>query len=431
MIALVDCNNFYASCERVFRPRLENCPIIVLSNNDGCVVARSAEAKALGIPMGTPIFKITELVKKHEVKVFSSNYALYGDMSGRVMSILQSFCPNIELYSIDEAFLKLEHYNQTEKPLVQYAVEIKRTIQQYTGLPVSIGIAPTKTLSKLANYIAKRKQEYCDYKGIFSLEQPEAYAALLRTIDVGELWGIGGANAKHCKSAGFNTVWDLRCASETWAKNTLSVTGLRLLKELNGYPCNEIIPDEPRRKNFMVSRSFPKDISDPKLLTEAIASHATRLGEKLRQCDLKTSAISVFLIRNPFTNQPDTGASYRQRTVELAVPTNDTGRLISTATKVVSQLCQQGVFKKCGIMASDLHDGSALQTSLFEPNDAINERRREGLMHALDTLNSKLGKNSVYFCSAASKNSQSDWMMRAEMRSPRYTTCWNDILNVF
>ncbi len=430
MFALVDCNNFYASCERVFHPQLENRPIVVLSNNDGCIVARSIEAKALGLPMGVPIFKFRQLIEKNGVKVFSSNYALYGDMSNRVMDILHSFCADTELYSIDEAFLKFEHYNQTVSWLVLHAVKIKAIIQQYTGLPVSIGIAPTKTLAKLANYIAKRRPEQCAHIGIFLLENPRAHEALLRTIDVGELWGIGGANARHCKIAGFNTIWDLRSATEIWMKNTLTVTGLRLLKEINGFSCSEIMPEEPRRKSLLQSRSFQKDVSDLKILTEAIASHATRLGEKLRQHRLKAGTISVFVVRNRFKKTTTSGASYLHLTFEFDVPTNNTSRLIAAAVKMIKVLCQSGAFKKCGIMASNLQDTGTLQASLFESHDAIIERRCENLMHAIDTLNAKLGKNTVYFCSAAGKNAQSDWVMRSEMCSPRYTTRWEDLLVV-
>lgn len=430
MFALVDCNNFYASCERVFQPQLEKSPIVVLSNNDGCVVARSAEAKALGLPMGAPIFKIKELIQKNNVKVFSSNYALYNDMSNRVMDILHSFCANTEMYSIDEAFLKFDYYNQTVPLLVEYAVKIKAIIQQHTGLPVSIGIAPTKTLAKLANYIAKRRLEQCVHTGVFSLENPEAHEKLLRTIDVSELWGIGSANANHCKTAGFNTVWDLRSAPEIWVKGTLTITGLRLLKEINGLPCSEIISEEPRRKSFMQSRSFQKDISDQKILTEAIASHATRLGEKLRLNRLKTGSISVFVVRNRFKEMTTSGASYLHLTFEFDVPTNNTGRLIAAAVKIIKVICQTGTFKKCGIMASNLQDTNTLQASLFEPRDAIMERHCEKLMHTMDALNAKLGKNTIHFCSAAGKNTQSDWMMRSEMCSPRYTTRWSDLLIV-
>jgi DNA polymerase V len=274
--ALVDCNNFYASCERVFQPQLAATPIVVLSNNDGCVVARSEEAKALGIPMGEPLFQIRDLIRREGVRVFSSNYALYGDLSRRVMEILGQHCAAIEVYSIDEAFLRLEFYAQTPERLLDFARRLRWTVLRCTGIPVSIGIAPNKTLAKLANHIAKRRTD----EGVYFLLPQDP---ILAELPVAKVWGVGRAYERRLGERGVHTVRELQACYPGWIRQEFGVVGLRLLRELQGYACLDLEPPVTSRKHTMVSRSFARDVADPEDLRERLAVYATRLGEKLRR----------------------------------------------------------------------------------------------------------------------------------------------------
>lgn len=425
MFALVDCNNFYASCERVFQPKLEGKPIVVLSNNDGCVVARSNEAKALGIGMGVPFFQIRDIVRKQGVHYFSSNYQLYGDMSARVMDILQSFCDDIEVYSIDEAFLKLNFYDNDHRTLFHFCQNLRLIVRQQTGIPVSIGIAPTKTLAKLANHLAKKT---AITEGVFSLADATQHEAVLSKIPVCEVWGIGRAHGQQLQNFGIENVWQLRNAPESWIRKEMSVMGLRTVKELKGFPCYNLEPPDTTRQNILVSRSFQKDISELSQIEEAIANYATRLGEKLRHFQLKTNALTVFLVRNRFKENNLDGRTYLSKSVELPMATADTSRLIQTATAIVAELHQQGFrFKKAGIMATDLRDTEGVQTHLFMDTDA--ELRRESLMKTVDKINGKMGKTTLQFATALN-NAKSHWAVKSEFRSPRFTTVWQEILVV-
>ncbi len=448
MFLLVDCNSFYASCERVFQPRLKDQPIVVLSNNDGCVVARSNEAKALGIAMGVPLFQIKEIVQQNKVAVFSSNYALYGDMSERVMNIMQQFCPNIEVYSIDEAFLKFNFYHHDEATIFAFGQQLRERILQCTGIPVSVGIGSTKTLAKLANHIAKKKTQkstlqkaytegyypprFCSGSGVFSLADIAHHESILSQISVGDVWGIGRQYDKKLQSFGFNTVWQLRNAPEGWIRQQMGVVGVRLVKELKGFPCYELEPPETDRQNICVSRSFQKDVSDLRELKEAIATYASRMGEKLRHFEQKAGIITVFIVRNRFKLNPqENGYAYSTQTVELHVPSSDSGKLISTATRLVEQLFRPGLsYKKAGIMASALTSQQALQSDIF--GEAHTERKREILMHTMDAINTRMGKNTVRFSASGSFGSiqGSGWQMKAAFRSPRFTTVWDEILRV-
>lgn len=426
MFALVDCNNFYASCERVFQPMLEGKPIVVLSNNDGCVVARSNESKVLGIPMGVPLFKIRDLIRQHDIKYFSSNYQLYGDMSARVMNILQSCCNDIEIYSIDEAFLKLNFYHGDEASNVEFCSKIRKKIKKFTGLPVSAGIGPTKTLAKLANYIAKKNPQV---KGIFSLTNISKHETILNKISVGEVWGIGRAHEQRLQNAGIKTVWDLCNAPENWIKKEMNVVGLRTVKELKGFPCYQLEPPETLRQNIVVSRSFQKDVSDISQLEEAIANHATRLGEKLRGFNLRVNVVTVFLVHNRFKEKiNNVQSSYLSKSVELPMPTADTVSIIKVATQIITDLYQKGFsFKKTGIMASDLRNNNFLQTNLFaDTEDAL---RRESLMRIVDKINHKMGKSTVQFCTAM-RTEKKDWGLKSEFISPCFTTAWSEILTI-
>ncbi len=425
MFALVDCNNFYASCERVFQPRLRGQAVIVLSNNDGCVVARSNEAKAVGIPMGVPFFQIQDIVKKHKVHYFSSNYALYGDMSERVMAVLQSLCADVEIYSIDEAFLKLSFHNQTERSLMEFAKTVRQTVKDWTGIPVSVGIAPTKTLAKLANHIAKKQ---CPTEGVFILMASDK--TVLSQLPVSEIWGIGRAHDARLSAQNIKTVWDLCQMPEAWARQELGgVVGVRLLKELKGFPCHDLEPPVINRQNMCVSRSFQKDIGKLPDLKEAIATYTTRICEKLRYYKQKTGVITVFLVRNRFKgNYTEGGYAYTTQTIELTVPSSDTAKIITAATQIIEQLYRDGLtYKKAGIIVSDLRPANTLQTDIF--GEAQTERKREALMVTMDKLNARFGRNMVRSATCTGKHF-SDWQMKAAFRSPRFTTRWGEILKV-
>ena len=424
LFALVDCNNFYASCERVFNPNLKGKPIVVLSNNDGCVVARSNEAKALGIPMGVPFFQIRDVVKKHNIKVCSSNYALYGDMSERVMSVLQNHCSDIEIYSIDESFLKLNLWGQTNESINEFAQKLRQTVLQWTGIPVSIGIAPTKTLAKLANHIAKKQ---FSTEGVFSFNDVEHYPAILSRLPVSEIWGIGRAHETRLIEQGINTVWELSQMPEAWARKELGgVVGVRLLKELKGFPCLDLESPVSDRQNMCVSRSFQRDISNLGDLKEAIATYTTRIAEKLRHFEQKTKIVTIFLVQNRFKGNFEAGQIYHNQTVELSVATSDTAKLIAISTRIIEQLYKQGsAYKKAGIIVSALSSALALQSDIF--GEAHTERKREILMVTMDKLNTRMGRNTVRIATCTGK-SFSDWQMKSAFRSPRFTTRWEEIL---
>jgi DNA polymerase V len=442
MFALVDCNNFYASCERAFNPSLEGKPIVVLSNNDGCVVARSNEAKALGIEMGVPFFQIQHEIKKHGIRYFSSNYQLYGNMSERVMSVLKDHCADIEIYSIDEAFLKLNFYGQTDDTLLKYAQNLRQTVKKWTGIPVSVGIAPTKTLAKLANHLAKKQTQSVSNlppithnsitnnqltEGVFSLADEHQHEAILSNIGVGKVWGIGRAHETRLQQAGFPTVWQFRNAPEGWIRQQMGVVGVRTQRELKGWACQDIEPPDSDRKHIVVSRSFSKDVRELSELKEAVANHATRLGEKLRHFDKKATVLSVFLRKNHF-KEGKSRIYDTTKTIELPFPTSDTARLVTAATQLISQLYQTGnAYKKTGIMAFDLVDTEGVQTCLFD--DATVEKERAKLMSTMDSLNQKYGKNTVRLGVSCGKT-DANWQMKTAFRSPRFTTVWGEILKI-
>ena len=422
MFALVDCNNFYASCERVFQPRLNGVPVIVLSNNDGCVVARSNEAKALGIAMGVPFFQIRDLVRRHGVRYFSSNYALYGDMSARVMDVLARFTDEQEVYSIDECFLRLHFHGRGANWLTGYCRDMRDTVRQWTGLPVSVGLAPTKTLAKLANHVAKRSGD-----GVFSLDKPAEYQKVLDAIEVGEVWGIGGTYAKWLLANGVRTVWQFSQARPEWVRKRMGVVGVRMLHELRGFPCFDLDPPETSRQHLVVSRSFRGEVGTLAELKESVATYAVRVAEKLRGFNQKAGVISVFLLKNRFKH-PAERDYYRSASAELPVASSDGGTLNAIACRLAARLFEAGAtYKKAGVMVSDLSPAGVLQNTLFD--DAAGERRREALMAAVDKLNGKFGRNSVGFGSAL-PGKGSSWRVKVEHRSPLYTTRLSDLLKV-
>lgn len=418
--ALVDCNNFYASCERLFQPQLNTTPIVVLSNNDGCVIARSNEAKALGIPMGEPFFKVRQLAETGRVKVFSANFALYGDLSRRVMETLATFCADLEVYSIDEAFLKLNFAGQTADSLLEWAVKVKNKVGRGVGIPVCVGIAQTKTLAKMANHIAKKRTA----SGVYFLRPDDA---VLREIAVGEVWGVGRAYDRRLAAVGIRTVADLAAVDQRWMRSEFGVVGLRLVKELNGEVCQGLEPPVSGRQHTMVSRSFANDLYDLPEIERRLALYATRLGEKLRQYDQAATTLTVCLWANRFKNKRADGRTYFAHTVELPQATNHTNRLIEWSRRVGAALYAEGTnYKKAGVMAGQLVPGNRIQQALF--TDQPTAARHDKLMEVLDAINRKQGKESLHFAGCGTQGTSIP--LRQEHRSPRYTTHWGELLRI-
>lgn len=417
--ALVDCNNFYASCERVFQPRYAHDPIIVLSNNDGCVVARSEEAKALGIPMGAPLFQVRELVRTAGVRVFSSNYTLYGDLSRRVMEILGAHCAEIEVYSIDEAFLRLDFRGQSPESLLHFARRLRWDVLRSTGIPVSIGIAPSKTLAKLANHIAKRRTD----EGVYFLLPQDP---ILSELPVAEVWGVGRAYERRLAERRITTVAQLQESYPGWIRQEFGVVGLRLLRELQGYPCLALEPPVTSRKHTMVSRSFARDVSDREDLRERLAVYATRLGEKLRRYGQATTVLTIYLWTNRFRNARADGRTCFARTLELPRATNHTATLIAWASAALEVLHEPGTnYKKAGILAADLVPADQIQENLFI--DPAYAERAQILSELCDRLNRRLGYAALFFATCGRRP---EWRMRQEHRSGRYTTRWGELLGI-
>jgi len=413
-IALVDCNNFYASCERVFNPKLEKKPVVVLSNNDGCVVSRSNEAKSLEIKMGVPAFMIDHLIRKEEVYACSSNYSLYGDMSQRVMETLSHFTPEIEVYSIDEAFLDLSGFAHNR--LTDYGRKIRNTVRQWTGIPVSIGIAETKTLAKIANRIAK-KSEKAD--GVFNLTASPYHKKALSITAVENVWGVGRRYAKFLRKHGIETALDLRNAEDSWVKKYLSVVGLRMVRELRGIPCISMELSPPAKKEICVSRSFGKPVRSLIEMQEAIAAYTTRAGEKLRNEHLAAGALMIFMMTNRFRDEPQYA---RSTVIELPVPTDCTQELIRYAFRGVEEIFRKGYrFNKAGVLLADLVPANQIQTDLFDTKDRDGSKK---LMQALDEINTRMGQNTLKYAASGLKQ---NWKTRARRRSPRYTTRWSEL----
>jgi DNA polymerase V len=419
MYALADCNNFYASCERVFQPHLDKTPIVVLSNNDGCVVARSQEVKDLGVKMGVPIFMIKELVKQHNIKVFSSNYTLYGDISNRVMSTISKYVPNYEVYSIDEIFLDLTGFEKHHN-LDEYCKEIRYVVRRNTRIPISIGIAPTKTLSKAANKLVKK---HFKESGVCYLKTQDDARKLLKDFDVGDLWGIGRQYESLLKKHGFNTALKLIDAPDTWIRKNLSVVGLRLVNELRGIPCIALEEVPADKKNICVSRSFGNMIDDIKILEESLSTHASRASEKLRDQSSNCGSISVFLHTNRFRS--DLPQYFASKEVELEFPTNDGSNIIKAANNALKLIYKPNYkYKKCGIFLNEITPAVDVQLNLFIEDDT---EKKQKLNKTLDFLNKKFGKESLKY---AVQGTEKKWKLRQENLSLSFTTKLSDIPNV-
>lgn len=415
LYALADCNNFYVSCERVFAPHLEGKPVVVLSNNDGCVISRSNEAKALGIKMGEPEFLLKEQIRQHDIQVFSSNYTLYGDMSRRVMATMAQFAPEMEVYSIDEAFLDFS--NLAGKELTTYATEIRATVKKWTGIPISIGIAPTKTLAKLANRLSK-KNKTAD--GVLLLQDENELNEALSKTDVGDVWGIGRRNAQKLASFGIYTAKDLSCASDSFIRKHLTVVGLRTARELRGEPCLELELITAAKQNMCTSRSFGKPVTSLELLHEATASYTATCAAKLRRQKSCARVLTVFLQAYPFQNEP---AYYNSKTITLPTATNSTLELLHYAALALKPLFREGYrYKKTGVILSELNHAHNTQTSFL---DTVDRAKHQCLMEVMDKVNGLWGKQTLIAAAQGvydPKKQQNPWLMKSMKMSPRYTT---------
>ena len=420
LFALVDVNNFYVSCERVFQPKLEGLPMVVLSNNDGCAVARSAEVKALGIKTGTPWFQMEEIAKKHGIQAYSSNYTLYGDMSNRVVQVLRTFTPNLEVYSIDESFLRIETLLKSYSSPGDLGQTIKEKIKVTTGLPVCVGMGESKTLAKLANYLAKKHPQFAGVCDISRMPKEELYQWMTET-PVGEVWGIGRQIAKRLQAMKIQTVFDLLQASPQLMRQQFGVVMERLCYELRGVSCLQLEEVAPAKQQIVSSRSFGQLVTSLTALTESVATHTARGAEKLRGQHSVTGALTIFIQTNPFKqNEPQ---HHQSILVPLSDPTDNTLTLITAAIAGLKQIYQSGFrYKKAGVIFSLLADKPTVQQSLFD--DIEVKGKSAGLMKALDSINSRFGNAVIR--SAATGTTQA-WQMRSDKRSPNYTTRWDEL----
>ena len=413
MFGLVDCNNFYASCERVFNPSLNGKPIVVLSNNDGCVIARSNEAKVLGIKMGVPAYQIKGLVKQHDVAVFSSNYVLYGDMSGRVMSMLAELAPEIEVYSIDEAFLNLEGIQN----LQILGSEIVRQVTRGTGIPVSVGIAPTKTLAKVANKFAKK---YPAYNRLCIIDTEDKRTKALQLTGIGDVWGIGRKQAAKLEKQGVRTAYDFTQLPGSYVRKNMTVTGERIWKELRGISCIDMEIAPPAKKQICTSRSFGKMVEDIDTMSEAIATHASTCAKKLRQQKSYAMSLMVFIHTNNF--REDLPQYWKNTIVQLPIPTSDTLEIVEYALSGLKTIFMEGYqYKKAGVIITEITTNA--QLGLF---DSIDRDKRERLMQVVDKINGKF----QHHVKLAVQGSGRDWKLKQEQLSQRYTTDINEIIIV-
>jgi DNA polymerase V len=426
MKAIVDCNSFYCSCERVFRPDLEHKPIVVLSNNDGCIISISNEARAFDIDMAVPYFEVKDKIEKNGIETFSSNYNLYGDLSWRVMQTLQHLVgeENVEIYSVDEAFLDLTHIPKDQ--LHECAMHIRETVEQWTGVSVSVGIGETKVLSKVANRLAKKLQVPSK---TWVLDSDEATADALQRTLVKDLWGIGGRYAKKLMEWNIHTAWELKHMNEEWARHNLGgVVGVRMIEELNGRQAIEMKEALKNKKMIATTRMFGRAVSELGDIKEAIATYTTRAAEKLRRQQSAASAISVFVIPKQQSGTPGYrhGGVPRSRYATLSAPTALTHELIKPALQLAEQVYQQGErYSKAGVMLSGLVPDASIQGNLFKP--AASDQGR-WLMNTLDNINFSMRNDAIKY---AASGIDKHWKMRQDYRSPRYTSRWDELREVF
>lgn len=419
MFALADVNSFYASCETVFRPDLKGRPVVVLSNNDGCVIARSAEAKKLGIKMGEPFFKMRDLFDKHNIVTFSSNYALYADMSSRVMTVLEEMSPAVEVYSIDEAFMNLQGVSNCQN-LEEFGREVRAKVLQWTGLTVGVGIAPTRTLAKLANHAAKK---WTKTGGVVDLSLLARQRKLMALVDVGDVWGVGRRISKKLNDMGIKTALQLSDAPTPLIRKHFNIVLERTVRELRGEPCLELEEFPPTKQQIVCSRSFGDRVTEYELMREAICSHAERAAEKLRGERQYCRHISAFVKTSPFA----VNEVYYGKTAgtKLQIPTQDSRDIVAAATKCLDAIWQDGHrFQKCGVMLGDFYSQGVAQLGLFDEYKP--RSNSEQLMTVLDGINHS-GKGRVWF---AGQGIQKTWEMKRQMLSPAYTTRFSDLMRV-
>ncbi len=417
MYALVDCNNFYASCERLFRPDLTGKPIVVLSNNDGCVIARSAESKALGVPMGAPAFEYEKMFRDNGVSVFSANFALYGDLSQRVMSVLSEFSPEMEIYSIDEAFLRLHGFEQYD--LQAYGTTIRNKVIKWTGIPVCIGAAPTKTLAKAANRIAKQFPQQTG--GVHIIDTEEKRIKALKWLKIEDVWGIGRQHTKRLKAHGVHTAYAFTQLSGEWVRRNMAVVGLRTQAELQGQPSIEM-ETVKGKKSIATTRSFDANYTEFDQLQERVSTFAASCAEKLRHQHSRCSSLTVFLNTN--FHRQDLPQYSQSLTVRLPYSTNSTIELSRFATYALKQIFRPGYsYKKAGVIIQDFSAETAVQLSLYENSDI----RHIPLMHAIDQLNERFGQHKVRL---GSQDIKRVWRMKQERLSPCYSTKLSDIITI-
>ncbi len=420
MIALVDCNSFYASCEQVFRPDLRNRPVVVLSNNDGCIIAANKEAKALtDIPMFQPIFKIKGLLDKSDVAYFSSNYTLYSDMSNRVMDTLRFFSPTVEEYSIDEGFVDLSLVQDHD--FSDLAIRIRDTVQKNTGIPVGVGIAPTKSLAKLANKFAKKNTEL---NNVYVVDNDEKRTNLLQNTTVKDIWGIGKKHAVRLKNENINNAFEFAIMPVAWVRKEMTVIGERLWRELNGIPCLEFITEPDAKKGIGTAKSFGSKLTDYSLIEEACGSYVSEVADLLRQQGSAASQIEIALQTNEFSN---IDKQYRNKlTITLDSPTDSTIKLTKVAIQGLKKIYRPGYrYKKVSVNLLQIVKRNEIQTNLFS-TPLKNET--EAITNVMDSLNGKFGKNKVKLATLG--NREKEWSLIKEHRSSRFTTQWDELLTI-
>ena len=411
-IALVDCNSFYVSCERLFNTSIIKKPVIVLSSNDGCVISRSTEAKTLGIKMGEPYFKVKKIVKENNVKIFSSNYSLYGDISRRVMKTLKQFSPKIEIYSIDEAFLDLSSIK--DKDLLEYGSRIRKTILKWTGIPTSIGIATTKTLSKIANHVAKK-----DSLGVINLINTQQIDKILKKIKINDVWGVGRQLTKFYIKNGINTAYQLKKMPDAWIKKNTNVFGGRTVMELKGLSCISLETYQEKRKNCCVSRSFGRKVTKLEELNESVTTHCLNAAEKIRLDNQTTKKITVFIRTSPF--QKDKNYYVNSKDIDLPIRTNDSIELVKQALIALKYIYKKGYkYQKVGIIFSALSDVGIYKKNLFSLINS--EEKRKKLMKAIDYTNNKYGRNALSIAHAGLKKK---WNIKRQHYSKIDTACFD------
>ena len=410
MFALVDCNNFYASCERVFQPQWEGKPVVILSNNDGCVIARSNEAKALGIPMGAPAFQYQKVFQQQGVKVFSSNYPLYGDMSSRVMKILEQYTPEVEIYSIDEAFLRFRGFDHIN--LNSHCQQMRQQVQQWTGIPVSVGMGPSKALAKIANKIAKKFADKT--QGVYCIDTEDKRLKALKWTSIGDVWGIGRQHRKRLEALGIMTALDFVRLPDTWVRQHMSVLGLRLKKDLQGLPFIQLEETIPTKKSIATTRSFEGTLNHFDALEERVTTFATSCAEKLRHQNSNCTALLVFVRSDPHKK----GATpYRNScTLNLPYPSNSSITIGKYAVMGLKAIYREGIaYKKAGVLVLGLHPAATRQLSLFEAHVG----KHQALMHAIDSIHRRFGPHQMKL---ANQDLKRTWKMKQEHLSKRFTT---------